>query len=146
MSEKAKNKSGAYKNWLYFNRVILRGRVSMDPVIRENKESGKHFVACRLGVRRGTYANAPFDNFDLRASGKVGDSMLAEVHEGDYIIVRGPVSATAFIKDGKAAPNIQVTVFNWEMEQMSGIMKEVEEELAKGTTAEEFENDDGNFW
>ncbi len=83
---------------MYFNKLIICGRVSMAPAIRESR-TGKNFVTLRMGVKRVSQrknAEGKYDNFTLYAYGEVGNSFLEKVKEGDYICVLGTVGATVY--------------------------------------------------
>ena len=66
---------------MYYNKLIICGRVLTDPSIGESK-TGKNYVTLRVGVKRNTRrktSEAKYDNFTLFAYGDAGNTMLEKV-------------------------------------------------------------------
>lgn len=132
---------------MYFNKLIICGRVSSAPAIRENK-SGKNFVTLRVGVKRVSQrktAEGKYDNFTLYAYGEIGNSFLEKVKEGDYIVVLGTVGATAYKRasNGEAGVNLNVLVQKWEFDPTVQMEQEAMRALKNGdeTMSEEYEEE-----
>lgn len=132
---------------MYFNKLIICGRVSSAPAIRENK-SGKNFVTLRVGVKRVAQrkaAEGKYDNFTLYAYGEIGNSFLEKVKEGDYIVVLGTVGATAYKKNGTgdAGVNLNVLVQRWEFDPTVQMEQEAMRALKNGDEkmSEEYEEE-----
>ena len=121
---------------MYYNKVIICGRVSGAPVIRENRTGG-NFVSLRVGVKRVSRrknSEGKYDNFTLYAYGEVGNSLLEKVREGDYIVVTGTVGATAYKKKDtdEAGVNLTLLVQKWEFDPTIAMEKEALAELKSG--------------
>lgn len=132
---------------MYFNKLIICGRVSSAPAIRESR-NGKNFVTLRMGVKRVSQrkaAEGKYDNFTLYAYGEIGNSFLEKVKEGDYICVLGTVGATAYKKKdtGDAGVNLTVLVQKWEFDPTVQMEQEATRALKNGdeTMSEEYEEE-----
>lgn len=132
---------------MYFNKLIICGRVSMAPAIRESK-SGKNFVTLRMGVKRVSQrkaAEGKYDNFTLYAYGEIGNSFLEKVKEGDYICVLGTVGASGYKRKNSDDPGVNLTVLvqKWEFDPTVQMEQEATRALKNGdeTMSEEYEED-----
>lgn len=133
---------------MYFNKLIICGRVSSAPTIRESKSTKNNFVTLRVGVKRASKrktAEGKYDNFTLYAYGEVGNSLLEKVKEGNYIIVMGTVGGTAYKrKTGEdLGVNLTVLVQRWEFDPTVQMEQEAMRALKNGdeTMSEEYEED-----
>ncbi len=132
---------------MYYNKVIICGRVSIAPVIRENKMGG-NFVTLRVGVKRVSKrknSEGKYDNFTLYAYGEVGNSFLEKVKEGDYICVLGTVGATVYKRKDGGEPGVNLTVLvqKWEFDPTVQMEQEAMRALKNGdeTMSEDYEED-----
>lgn len=131
---------------MYYNKLIICGRVSVAPYIRESKTG--NFVSLRMGVKRTSKrkaAEGKYDNFILYAYGEIGNSLLEKVKEGNYIIVTGTVGGTAYKKKNSDEPAVNLTVLvqKWEFDPTIQMEDEAMKELYSGTenVPEDYEED-----
>lgn len=132
---------------MYFNKLIICGRVSSAPAIRESK-TGKNFVTLRMGVKRVSMRKASegkYDNFILYAYGEIGNSFLEKVKEGDYICVLGTVGATGYKRKDSGEPGVNLTVLvqKWEFDPTVQMEQEATRAMKNGdqTMSEEYEEE-----
>lgn len=133
---------------MYYNKLIICGRVSSAPTIRESKSTKNNFVTLRVGVKRASKrkkAEGTYDNFTLYAYGEVGNSLLEKVKEGNYILVTGTVGATAYKRKGSddLGVNLTLLVQKWEFDPTIQMENEAMKELYSGTEnmPEDYEED-----
>lgn len=122
---------------MYYNRIILCGKVLLEPTIRTGK-NGKNFVASRIGFKKGTNKNVQYTNFNLAAYGESGNELLEKVKVGDFICVIGTLSASGY-KSAKeeTGVNLNVMVTKWQMEPATEMAKQAEKEMLEGGPATE---------
>lgn len=129
---------------MYYNRIVLCGRVFDDPVIRTSKK-GQNFVSFRLTVKRGT-KDKGYDNFIVNAFGSIGNEILEKVKGNDYICVSGPMNAGAYIgKDpkgetNKPMPNLMVVAMEWAFDPTQKMLERANETMMNGGDAVEEED------
>ena len=131
---------------MFYNKVILCGRVSGNPAIRESR-TGKNFVVLRLSVKRLSKRKTiegRYDNFDLYAYGEIGNSLLEKVKEGDYIVAMGAVGARTYKKKDteEAGVNMTVLMQKWEFDPTVAMEKEAMSAIRSGSeNPDDFEED-----
>ena len=121
---------------MYYNKLIICGRVSLSPEIKESR-TGKNFVTLRMGVKRVAKrkeSEGKYDNFILYAYGEIGNSLLEKVKKDDYICVLGTVGGTAYKRKDSGDPGVNLTVLvqKWEFDPTIAMEKEAMRELNSG--------------
>lgn len=80
---------------MYFNRIILVGRLTRDPELRTTPE-GTSVVRFGLAVDRGTRQNEDTDFFDIIAFGTVAETVANYMTKGRLVLVEGRVQTRTY--------------------------------------------------
>lgn len=90
------------------NKVILVGRVSHKPQLKQNQDGTKQFTQFSMATNSGFGDRKTTDWHDIVAFGKTAEVCANYVEKGTLIAVQGRISYGKYEKDGKTFKTVKI--------------------------------------